>query len=155
MDENEFQKANIHEGIESTLTLIRSEIKEEIGVVKEFGDIPNIYCYPGELNQVFMTLLTNAVQAIENEGTVAIKTYADDTNVYFEISDTGSGIPSEQLETLFDLSFITKKSRVGVGMGLSNAYSIIQKHNGEIKVESGVGKGTEFVITLPIKQNQR
>ena len=152
LDETEFQRADIHEGIESTLTLIQHEIKEEIEVVKEFGDIPRIYCYPSELNQIFMTLLTNAVQAIEDDGTVTIKTSADNTSVYVKISDTGKGIPSEKLETLFDLNFTTKKSRVGVGMGLSNAYNIIQKHNGEIKVESEVGKGTGFVITLPIKQ---
>ncbi len=152
LDETEFQKADIHEGIESTLTLIRHEIREEIEVVKEFGDIPNIFCYPGELNQVFMTLLTNAVQAIENEGTVTIKTSADNTSVYVEISDTGRGIPPEQLEALFDLNFTTKKSRVGMGMGLPNAYNIIHKHNGEIKVGSEVGNGTKFVISLPIEQ---
>jgi len=152
LDETEFQKADIHEGIESTLTLIQQEIKEKIEVVKEFGDIPRIYCYPGELNQVFMTILTNAVQAIEDEGTVTIKTSADNTSVYVEMSDTGKGIPPEQLENLFELNFTTKKSRVGVGMGLPNAYNIIHKHNGEIKVESAVGKGTEFTIALPIEQ---
>ena len=152
LDEAEFQKVNIHEGIESTLTLIQHEIKEEIEVVKEFGDIPNIFCYPGELNQVFMTLLANAVQAIENEGTVTIKTSSDNTSVYVKISDTGKGIPSENLARIFDPGFTTKSSRVGMDLGLSISYNIIQKHNGEIKVESEVGKGTEFVITLPIKQ---
>ncbi len=153
LDEAEFKKVDIHEGIESTLTLIEHEVKEGINVIKEYGDIPQIYCYAGEINQVFMTLLTNAVQAIEDTGTVTIKTFADKPNIIVRISDTGVGIPPDKLKTLFDFSFTTKKSRVGMGMGLLNAYNIIQRHKGEIKVGSEVGKGTTFKITLPINQN--
>ena len=149
LDESEFQRADLDEGIESTLTLIQHEIRDGIAVVKEFTGIPEINCYPSELNQVFMTLLTNAAQAIESEGTITIRTHADERNVYVSISDTGKGIPPEQLGALFEFSFTTIGSRVGVGLGLPNAYNIVRKHNGEIEVESEVGKGTEFTITLP------
>lgn len=150
LDEAEFRKVDLHEGIENTLTLIQHEIKDEIHVAKEYGKLPKIYCFPSELNQVFMTLLRNAVQAIEQEGVTTINTSADEEKVYIRISDTGKGIPSEQLKTIFDLSFTTKDSRVGMAMGLVNAYHIIQQHHGELKVESEVGKGSTFTIILPM-----
>lgn len=149
LDEAEFKKADIHEGIESTLTLMQHEIRENIEIVKEFGAVPQITVYPNQLNQVFMTLLSNAIQAIEQKGTITIKTFADQDKVKIKILDTGKGMSPEILHSLFDLSFTTKSSRVGVGMGLYNAYNIIQKHRGEIKVESDVGKGTKFTIVLP------
>ena len=150
LDEAEFLKVDLHEGIENTLTLIQHEIKDKIHVAKEYGKLPKIYCSPSELNQVFMTLLRNAVQAIEQEGVTTINTSADEEKVYIRISDTGKGIPSEQLKTIFDLSFTTKDSRVGMAMGLVNAYQIIQQHHGELKVESEVGKGSTFTIILPM-----
>ena len=97
-----------------------------------------------------MTLLRNAVQAIEQEGVTTINTSADEEKVYIRISDTGKGIPSEQLKTIFDLSFTTKDSRVVMAMGLVNAYQIIQRHHGELKVDSEVGKGSTFTIILPM-----
>ncbi len=153
LDEAEYQKVDIHTGIESTLSLVQHLIKEDIKVVKEYGNVPHIYCYPGELNQVVMTILTNTIQALETQGTIFIKTSSDDQAVYIKISDTGKGIPPDKLKSLFDISFVTKKSRVGMDMELSNAYHIIQKHNGEIQVESEIGKGTIFTISLPINQN--
>jgi signal transduction histidine kinase len=118
-------------------------------VVKKYNKIPEICCYPGDLNQVFITLLSNAVQAIENKGTITIRTSTDTTNVYVQISDSGKGISPEKLKTLFDFSFTTKDTRVGMEIGLVSAYNIIQKHKGELKVESEVGKGTTFIIILP------
>jgi len=97
-----------------------------------------------------MTLLRNAAQAIETEGIITIKTSSDENNVYVKISDTGKGMPSEKIKTLFELGFTTKDTRVGMGMGLINAYNIIQNHKGELKVESKVGKGSTFTITLPM-----
>jgi len=149
IDEAEYQKANIHDGIESTLTLMQHEIKEGIKVEKQLSDLPLIYCNPSELNQVFMTLLTNAVQALGNKGTVTIKTSMEGENIIIIVSDTGRGMSPEHIENMFDLSFTVKGARIGIGMGLSSAYNIIQKHEGEIKVESEVGEGSTFTIILP------
>ncbi len=118
LDEAEFQKVDIHEGIESTLTLIQHEIREGIQVIKEYGDLPQVHCFTGELNQAFMTLLTNAIRAIENEGVIKITTSVDDKNILIKLSDTRRPIPAEKLNSLFDFSFTTKKSRIGVDMGL-------------------------------------
>ena len=152
LDEAEFEKVNIHEGLDSTLTLIQHEMKDRVRLEKNYGDISEIRCYPAELNQIFMTLLRNAAQAIEKKGTITIKTSSDENNVYVKISDTGKGMPSEKIKTLFELGFTTKDSRVGMGMGLISAYNIIQNHKGELKVESELGKGTKFMITLPVNQ---
>jgi len=153
LDEAEFQKANIHEGIDSTLTLIQHELKDRIEVIKEYGALPNIFCYPNQLNQVFMNLIVNGVQSIEDKGTIKITTSADETNVYVKISDTGKGIPAANLVKIFDPSFTTKSTRIGIDLGLSTSYNIIQKHKGEIKAKSEIGKGTEFAIVLPIEQS--
>ncbi len=153
LDEAEFQKVDIHEGLKSTLTLIDHQIRDRVTVITECGQIPEIYCYPGQLNQVFMNLLINASQAIEDKGTIKIETSSDDANVYVKISDTGRGIPSERLESIFDPNFSTKSSRVGMSLGLSTSYNIVHNHGGDIKVESQVGVGTTFTITLPIYHN--
>ena len=153
LDEAAFQKADLHENVDATLTLLHHELRDKAEVIKEYGEIPHIHCYPSELNQVWMNLLRNAVQAIEQEGTIKIVTSADETQVYVCISDTGKGIPPENLPKIFDPGFTTQGGGVGVGLGLSIVYNIIQKHNGDIKVESEIGKGTEFIIILPIEQN--
>lgn len=150
LDEADFKMADIHQGIDSTLTLIQHEIKKGITVEKEYGKIAPIYCYPNQLNQVFMTLLRNAAQAIDSDGRIVIKTGANNGRVFIQISDTGRGIAPEIKNSLFQLGFTAKTSRVGLGMGLHNAYNIIQRHQGTIEVESQVGKGTEFLITLPV-----
>jgi len=153
LDEATFQKIDLHENIDTTLTLIHHELKDKVTIIKKYGDIPYIQCYPSELNQVWMNLLRNAIQAIEDRGTIKIATSADETQVFVRISDTGKGIPPENVEKIFDPGFTTKGVGVGPGLGLSTVYNIIQKHNGDIKVESEVGKGTKFTISLPIEQN--
>ena len=153
LDEAEFMQVDIRDGIESTLTLIQHEKKAGIRIKKEYGEIPKVYCYPGELNQVFMTLITNALEAIDKKGKIIIKTGIKDKNVYVSISDNGTGIAPEQLNTLFDFSLTTKKSRIGVGIGLANAFNIMKKHNGEIKVESKLDKGSVFTLILPINKS--
>ena len=154
LDQAEFEKADINEGLDSTLTLIQLELKDGVRLEKSYGDIPKIQCYPSELNQVFMTLLRNAAQATEKKGALRIKTAADENYVYVIISDTGKGMPPDKIKTLFDLRFATKGTRMGMRLGLISAYNIIQKHNGNIKVESELEKGTEFTITLPVNQNK-
>nr|MBC8235884.1 GHKL domain-containing protein [bacterium] len=152
LDEATFQKASIHEGIETTLTLLQHELQDKVNVIKEYSDLPPIMCYPSELNQVFMHLFRNAIQAIEEKGTIKIKTMKDETQVSVSISDTGTGIPPENLGNMFDPGFTTKSGGVGTGLGLSIVYNIIQKHHGEVKVHSHVGEGSEFNIALPIEQ---
>jgi signal transduction histidine kinase len=149
LDEAEFDKVDIHQGINNTLMLIQHVVKEGTGFVKEYGDIPKIACYPGELNQVFMHLLTNAAQAMEGEGEITIRTFVEKENVFVRIADTGVGISPEQMQGLFDPGFTKKGSRMKAGLGLFTSYNIVQKHQGEIKVESEVGKGSTFTVVLP------
>ncbi len=150
LDEADYQIANLHDGLDTTLTLLGHEIKDRIIVTRDYGDIPNIGCYPNQLNQVFMNILMNAVQAIEKEGRITIKTVLENGKITVEFSDTGRGIPSENIAKVFDPGFTTKGVGVGTGLGLSISHNIIQKHNGHITVESEEGKGTSFTILLPI-----
>jgi len=150
VDEAEYQKADIHVGLESTLTLMRSEFGGRINVVKEFSKLPRIGCYPGQLNQVFFNLFKNAAHAIIGKGTIAIKTSQENNHVRVDITDSGKGIPKNKLKKLFDIGFASDDTRIKMTSGLSTAYQIIRKHHGEIKVESEEGKGTRFSIMLPI-----
>ncbi|MFC2166471.1 sensor histidine kinase [Acidobacteriota bacterium] len=149
LDEAEFQRADIHKGIEDTLVLLHHELKYRIEVKTDFGDIPKIYCYPNQLNQVFMNITMNAIQSIDEKGEINIKTYADETHVYIEISDNGRGIPGENLEKIFDPGYTTKSSGIGTGLGLSIVYNIIEAHKGHIKAESIVNEGSKFTIEIP------
>jgi signal transduction histidine kinase len=151
LDEAEVQRVNIHDGIESSLTLLGNELTTRIDVVKKFGSVPEIQCYPAELNQVFMNILKNAVEAIEGTGGINITTFMVDDRVSICFSDTGRGIEAERLSRIFDFGFGVGESRVKMGSGLSSAYSIVQKHEGEIEVESKLGKGTTVTIHLPVK----
>ncbi len=151
IDQAEVKYFNVNEGIESTLNIVWNEIKYKAKVIKEYGQIPEIRCFPMQLNQVFMNLLVNAAQAIDKDGIIRIKTFATDTHVVVEISDNGCGIPEEIRSKIFDPFFTTKEVGKGTGLGLSTAYNIIKKHNGEIEVDSEVGKGTRFTIRLPLQ----
>lgn len=148
--ENESVLADINQGIESTIHIIWNEIKYKATIIKEFGDIPLIKCYPGQLNQVFMNILVNAVHAIEVTGDIMIKTWADTEKIFISIGDTGSGITPAIMNKIFDPFYTTKEVGKGTGLGLSISYEIIKKHGGEIKVESEVGKGTIFTIEIPL-----
>jgi len=150
--EEKYVKGNIHDGIDSTLTLLSGEIGSGITIHKDYGDIPDIEIYPGKLNQVFMNILSNAVQAIEGKGDIHIITHSDDEYVYITIHDSGKGMPEEVRERIFEPYFTTKSMGDGAGLGLAISYTIISKHNGKIKVNSEPGKGTEFVISLPVKR---
>ena len=144
------KKANLEEGIDSTLVILNNKIKGRIKVVKEFSDIPDIICYPGQLNQVFMNILSNAADAIEGEGEIAIKTWQKDNTIFISFRDSGTGMPEEVKAHIFEPFYTTKQVGKGTGLGLSISYGIIEKHNGSIEVKSDVGNGTEFIITLPL-----
>lgn len=152
LDEAELQRAaDVHEGIEDTLALIAPQLGDRIEVVKQFEDLPKIECYPSQLNQLFMTLLANASESIENKGIITIATSATRGRIQIDISDTGRGIPSDRLENIFDVGLSRKGPRMRMRAGLANCYAIVQKHRGEISVESEVGKGTLFRTTLPMR----
>jgi PAS domain S-box-containing protein len=148
VDKAELEHADLNKGIESTLNIVWNELKYKARVIKDLGKIPLVKCYPQRINQVFMNILVNAAQAIEDKGEIRITTRADNGHVDIRISDTGKGIPPDVLPKIFDPFFTTKEVGKGTGLGLSMAYNIIQKHKGTIDVESEVGKGTTFIIRL-------
>ena len=149
LDEAEWQMVDVHEGIDSVVALMEPEFEHRIKVTKEYGDVPKIYCSPSGLNQVFMSLIKNASEAIEGEGEIRIRTYVEGKYVNIEIRDTGKGIPKENIDRIFDPGFTTKGVKVGVGLGLSICYQIItDEHDGHIDVSSEAGKGTTFTVAL-------
>ena len=149
LDEAEFQEVDLHEGIESALMLLEPQL-EGIEVVRDFGDIPALTCAPGQLNQVFMHLLKNGIQAIEGEGRITVRTFVEDGCLCIRFSDTGSGMPPEQVERLFDFGFRATDRRVKMGFGLATDYRIVQDHRGELNVTSAEGEGTEVTVVLPL-----
>jgi len=142
VDESEWQYADLHKGIDSTLNVVNNEIKYKAEVVKEYGSIPAINCLPSQLNQVFMNLLVNAAHAIPEHGTITIRSGTESEGIWVEIIDTGNGIPQDKLSRIFEPFFTTKPVGTGTGLGLSLSYSIIQKHHGQIDVHSVQGQGT-------------
>lgn len=150
----EWQWINLHRGIDSTLNIVNNEVKYKADIVKEYGSIPEIECIPSLINQVVMNMVVNASHAIGPErGTITIRTgvAAGQDHVWIEVADTGSGISKENLAHIFDPFFTTKPVGQGTGLGLSLSYGIVQKHQGRIDVESELGTGTTFRITLPIE----
>ena len=151
LDEAEQKRAELHEGIDSTLRLLQSRLGERISVVRRFGTLPAVLCYPNLMNQVFMNLLANAVDAIEGEGTITIGSrLAGDDTVELTFADTGSGIEAAHLERIFDPGYTTRGVGVGTGLGLAICYRIMQQHGGTIEVDSEVGAGTTFTLRLPL-----
>lgn len=151
LDEAEVKEVDIHEGIESSLNLLTNRYKKGIAVHKDYGDLPLVYCYSGQLNQVFMNLLANAGQAIPDTGDVWIATRQVDDKVQIVVRDNGVGISKEDLPKIFDPFFTTKDVGGGTGLGLSITYGIIQRHGGTIEVDSELGKGTTFTVTIPVR----
>ena len=147
--------ADINQNMDSTINVVWNELKYKADVIKDYGKLPQVKCYPQLLNQVFLNLLVNAAHSIEKRGEIQIKTRADNGYVEIIIIDTGSGIPKENLPKIFDPFFTTKKIGQGTGLGLNVVYNIIEKHRGEIDVKSDVGKGTTFTIRIPTAEGLR
>jgi len=148
-----WQTVNINSCIESALNIAKNEIKYKANVVKDFGEVPSIECVIPQINQVLVNLLVNAAHAIENFGEIKITTGTDQcNNAMITIADNGRGIPAANLDKIYDPFFTTKPVGEGTGLGLSVSYGIIQSHNGKIAVETEEGKGTKFIISLPIQQ---
>ncbi len=152
MDQNVLKKSNLNESLDSTLALLHSSYKNRIEIVKNYGDIPEIECFPGQINQVFMNILSNGIQAIQGDGSINLKTWKDGDMVKISLKDSGAGMTEAVRKKIFDPFFTTKEVGKGTGLGLSISYGIIEKHNGEIEVFSSTGNGTEFIITIPIEQ---
>lgn len=151
---DEWQWADLHKGIDSTLNIVGNELKYKAKVVKEYGDLPEVECLPSQLNQVFLNMLVNAGHAIEAFGTITIRSGTGGGQVWVEVEDTGKGIAPAHLERIFDPFFTTKPVGAGTGLGLSLSYGIVKRHHGEIDVTSEPGKGTRFRVRLPVTQQK-
>ncbi|MFQ5415689.1 MAG: sensor histidine kinase [Myxococcota bacterium] len=151
MDHADLQDVDLHEEIDRTLALIEPRLKNRIEVEKDYGEIPRVRCYAGQLNQVFLNLLVNACDAIEDQGTIRVVTRAIDNGVRLEFHDDGPGIPEDVQRSIFDPFFTTKPVGRGTGLGLSLSHGIIERHDGRISVDSEVGHGTTFIIELPLE----
>jgi signal transduction histidine kinase len=144
---------DVNAGLDKTLLIAKNVVKHKATVRKFYGEVPEIQCSPSQINQVFLNIITNAAQAIETQGEIVITTKLHDPrHVAIRISDTGCGIPEENLSKIRDPFFTTKEVGTGTGLGLSIVDEIIRSHHGELLVESQVGKGSTFTVVLPIKQ---
>ena len=144
---------DVNEGIEKTLVIAKNALKYKATVHKHYGDLPRIECSPSQINQVFLNIITNAAQAIEDTGDVIITSRRrDEDYVSITVTDSGCGIPQENLDKIRDPFFTTKEVGTGTGLGLSIVDEIVRSHGGELLIESEVGKGSSFTIVLPVKQ---
>lgn len=151
LDRSKVTGFNLNEGLNSTLLLAKHLLKS-VSVDKQFGDIPAIICSPSQINQVFLNLVTNAAQAMEEgQGTLTLTTRSENAGVAVEVADNGKGIPPDVLPKIFDPFFSTKEIGKGTGLGLSISYKIVEQHGGRITVESQPGAGTKFTVWLPLK----
>ncbi len=155
LDEAEVDTVDLHDGIETTLTVVNHLLKNRITVNRHFGQLPRVECYPNQINQVFMNLLVNSAQAIEGPGTITITTRSVGKHVEIEFADTGIGIAEHEQSRIFDPGYTTKGVGVGTGLGLSIVHQIVDDHGGEIEVRSELGKGASFLLRLPTVLSKR
>jgi signal transduction histidine kinase len=146
------QAIDLHAALDSTLNIVRNELKYKADIVRDYGSVPEVECMPSRLNQVFLNLLVNAGQAIPERGTITISTGSSDAEAWVTIADTGCGIAAENLNRIFDPFFTTKPVGQGTGLGLSVSNAIVRKHGGRIDVDSEVGRGTRFTVRLPLAE---
>lgn len=154
LDEAELKRVDIRNGLASTLNIIRPSCKNRIELLEKYETVPEISCHPGELNQVFLNLLTNAVQAIEETGTIEIDVRQIDNNIQIRIKDDGRGMDEKTLAHLGEPFFTTKDVGQGTGLGLSISYGIIEKHHGKLKFDSSPGEGTTVTVLLPVDESR-
>jgi signal transduction histidine kinase len=152
--ESEWEWADLHQGLDATLNIVWNQLKYHCELHKEYGELPQVYCLPTQLNQVFLNLLVNAAQSIGEQGHIHLRTGADEQQVWVEVQDTGSGIAPENLKHIFEPFFTTKPRGEGTGLGLSLSYGIVKRHGGRIEVQSEPGQGTLFRVVLPLRPPQ-
>lgn len=152
-NDEQWQWANLQQGIDSTLNIVASELKHKADVIKHYQPLPEIECLASQINQVVMNLVINAAQAMGPErGTITLSNGVEGDRVWLEVADNGCGIAPHSLQKIFDPFFTTKPVGEGTGLGLSLSYGIVKKHHGDISVSSEVGRGTTFRAVLPIRQ---
>ena len=151
-DNEKKYEIDIHEHIDAVIVMLEHQFAERIQIIKQYGEVPKYKCFPGKLGQVFMNLLMNSIQAIEDEGEIKIKTELsnDRSLLLISVKDTGCGIPENIKEKIFEPFFTTKEVGEGTGLGLSIVFGIINEHKGKLKVDSKESEGTEIVISLPL-----
>jgi signal transduction histidine kinase len=149
LDRDGMDAMDVNEGVESALTIARHQLRDRIQIVRNLGDVPKVKCMPSQINQVFLNLITNAAQAMGDEGRLTVASRAGKDTVEISFIDTGSGIPDDVLPKIFDPFFTTKAPGEGTGLGLSIVHKIVKSHGGSIKVRTTPGKGTEFTVALP------
>lgn len=156
LDEDDLKRADLNEGIDSSMIILNNQLGS-IHVIKEYGELPLVECYPGKLNQVFLNILSNGIYAVHKQfgensgGEIKIITRAENDHVQIRFKDNGVGIDEETQRKIFDPFFTTKDVGEGTGLGMSIAYNTIKKHNGSVKISSSPGNGAEFIITLPVQ----
>ena len=150
LDESDLKTVNLHENIDATITILNNRIATHIEIEKHYGDILEVECFPGELNQVFLNILNNAIDATGAGGKIIVQTEKNPETCTIRISDTGKGIPKDIQDRIFEPFFTTKDIGKGKGLGLSTAHNIIKEHHGTIEVESQIDKGTTFTIVIPV-----
>ncbi len=155
-DEAQLETIDLNQGLDSTLNLLHNLTKNRIQVVKSYSDLPLVQCYGSQLNQVFMNLLVNSIQAIDGHGTITVTTQrVDQDHVAITVRDTGRGMTEEVKKKIFDPFFTTKPVGEGTGLGLSISHGILEQHQASLELESELGKGSEFTIRLPIYQRPK
>jgi signal transduction histidine kinase len=150
LDRARFDEFNVNDGLDKTLLIAKNKLKNKATIHKHYGDVPRVRCSPSQINQVFLNLLTNAADAIEESGEIVIRTVAENESVSVSISDTGCGISEENLARIRDPFFTTKEVGKGTGLGLSIVDRIVTSHGGDLSIESKEGKGTTVTIVLPL-----
>lgn len=153
LDQAAVANVNLNQCLDSALVIAKNVIKHKCDVIKQFGELSTIACSPSQINQVFLNLLTNAAQAIEHHGSITITTWSEAGYVHACVADNGKGIAAADLPKIFDPFFTTKPIGQGTGLGLSIVYNIVEQHRGYIKVESELGQGARFTVSLPWSSN--
>ncbi|MGH7278593.1 MAG: sensor histidine kinase, partial [Candidatus Rokuibacteriota bacterium] len=151
-EDNVWQPVDLHEELESSLTLLNHLLKDRVAIERKYGALPSVECVRSQVDQVFLNLLANAAQAIHGQGTITIETRAENGAAVVSVADTGPGIPAEILGRVFDPFFTTKPVGEGTGLGLSISYELVKKHRGEITAASAPGGGAVFTVRLPLTQ---